>query len=234
MKHTSILLLLIVALISIPAPEASAQTIVLDDLTNIAYIPISDPGGQTYDLGIQFGGTLNAMLKFSRSNDRFEFSTDVHVTGGLEITGAFTAPNLLASNSASSGSVLVSRASGTAEWKPPTSTLVWYIDGTLGAGTSQSATVTMPYGFTVTDIDLKVGTAPTGAALIVDINEAGSSLYTTTLPQISAGSTTELGTENLTDASLAQGAEITVDIDQVGSSVAGANLTIMLHGTRHY
>ena len=81
---------------------------------------------------------------------------------------------------------------------------------------------------TVEDVELHVKTAPTGAALIVDINEAGTTLFSTN-PRIAIDGTIEDGNHVFSDTALAAGAELTMDIDQVGSTVAGANLTVLLH-----
>lgn len=181
------------------------------------------------DAVLTFGNDAGAeTLRFSDANNRFEFTNSVHITGDLTTTGQINA-----SQSATSGSVLISQTSGAPIWKEDQVSLVWYIDGDLSAAIEQGATVVLPFGMTVSDIDMHVKTAPTGADLIVDINENATSIYTTR-PQISAGSSTEAGTESLADTTLAAGSEITVDIDQIGSSVAGSSLTIILHGVKKY
>jgi hypothetical protein len=79
-----------------------------------------------------------------------------------------------------------------------------------------------------------VTTAPTGSSLIIDINEGGASILSTKL-SIDAGektSTTAASAAVLSDTSLADDAEITVDFDQVGSTVAGTGVKIWLLGTR--
>lgn len=131
------------------------------------------------------------------------------------------------------GSILVSNATGAPEWKQSTASMVWFLDDIAEFGTSQGAHVTMPVGFTVTGIDLRATTPPTGASLIVDINENGTSLFSTN-PEIDATATVEDGNEVLSDTILAAGSVITVDIDQVGSTFAGSGLTIMLNGVPRY
>lgn len=95
-------------------------------------------------------------------------------------------------------------------------------------------TFRMPFAMTLTAVRASVKTAPTGAAIQVDINKGGSTILSTKLT-IDAGektSTTAATPAVISDASLADDAEITVDIDQVGSSVAGAGLKLTLIGTR--
>lgn len=104
----------------------------------------------------------------------------------------------------------------------------------LTTGTAK-VTFRMPYAFTLTDVRASVTTAPTGSTIIVDINEAGSTLMSTNKLSIDASektSTTAATPAGLTDTSLADDAEITIDIDQVGSTIAGAGLKVTLIGRR--
>lgn len=87
----------------------------------------------------------------------------------------------------------------------------------------------VPFGMTITEIRLAVGVAPTGADLILDINKNGTTLYTTqgNRPTITAGNTSATATDpDVT--SLAKGDVLTLDIDQVGSTVAGSNLAVTI------
>lgn len=101
----------------------------------------------------------------------------------------------------------------------------------LSAGTAK-ATFRMPWAFTVTAVRASVTTAPVGSTVIADINANGSSILGTKL-SIDANektSTTAASAATITTASLANDAEITVDIDSVGSVTAGAGLKIYLIG----
>lgn len=103
----------------------------------------------------------------------------------------------------------------------------------LTTGTAK-ATFRMPYAFTLSAVRASVTTAPTGADLQVDINEGGVSILSTVL-SIDAGektSTTAATAAVISDSALADDAEITVDIDQIGSTVAGAGLKIYLIGSQ--
>ena len=104
----------------------------------------------------------------------------------------------------------------------------------LTTGTAK-ATFRMPHAMTLTSVRASVGTAPAGSTIIVDINEGGSTIMTTNKLSIDAGektSTTAATAAGITDTSLADDAEITIDIDQVGSTTAGAGLKVWLIGTR--
>lgn len=101
----------------------------------------------------------------------------------------------------------------------------------LTIGTSK-ITFRMPFAMTLTEVRASVSTAPTGSTLIVDINESGTSVLSTKL-SIDAGektSTTATTPAVISDSALADDAEITIDIDQIGSTIAGAGLKILLKG----
>jgi hypothetical protein len=103
----------------------------------------------------------------------------------------------------------------------------------LSTGTAK-VTFRMPYAFTLTGVRASVNTAPVGSTIIVDINEAGTTILSTKLT-IDAGeetSTTAATPAVISDASLADDAEITIDIDQVGSTTPGRGLKVALIGFR--
>lgn len=102
---------------------------------------------------------------------------------------------------------------------------------TVGAN---KVTFRASYAFTLTAVRASVNTAPTGSTLIVDINEAGTSVLSTKL-SIDANettSTTATSAAVISDSSIISDAEITIDIDQVGSSISGKGLKVVLIGTR--
>jgi hypothetical protein len=95
-------------------------------------------------------------------------------------------------------------------------------------------TFRMPFAMTLSAVRASVKTAPTGSTLIIDINEAGTSVLSTKL-SIDAGektSTTAATAVVISDTALADDAEITIDFDQVGSLVAGAGVKVWLIGNR--
>ena len=87
--------------------------------------------------------------------------------------------------------------------------------------------------YTLADYRVSVGTAPTGANLIVDINKNGTTIFTTqgNRPTVTAGG--NLASTTAPDVTtFAAGDYITIDVDQIGSTVAGADLTIVLRLVR--
>ncbi len=73
-------------------------------------------------------------------------------------------------------------------------------------------------------------TAPTGANLIFDINKDGTSVWNTTpANRLTIAAAENEGTQNVFDfTKFDSGAVFTLDVDQVGSGTAGANITVEL------
>lgn len=103
----------------------------------------------------------------------------------------------------------------------------------LTTGTGK-LTFRMPYAMTLTGVRASVKTAPTGSTVIVDINEEGVSVISTKLSidATEKTSTTAASAAVISDSAIADDAEITVDIDQIGSTIAGQGLKVTLYGTR--
>lgn len=101
----------------------------------------------------------------------------------------------------------------------------------LTTGTAK-ATFRTPFAMTLTGVRASVTTAPTGAVLTVDINEGGASILSTkiTIDATEKTSTTASIPPVISDTSLADDAEITIDIDTIGSTIAGAGLKVWLIG----
>jgi hypothetical protein len=82
---------------------------------------------------------------------------------------------------------------------------------------------------TVLGVYISVGTAPVGADVIVDVNQNGTTLFTTPTnrPTIPDGAhTSSLAVPDT--VTLADGDYITVDVDQVGSTTPGSDLTVQI------
>lgn len=109
-----------------------------------------------------------------------------------------------------------------------TKSIAFYVDGTLTADT-KLCSVIAPQAMTITEIRVAVDTAPTGASLIVDVNKGGTTLYTTQAnrPTITAGNTSATAADpDIT--SIAVGDIISIDVDQIGSTIAGENLMVTI------
>lgn len=97
----------------------------------------------------------------------------------------------------------------------------------MGAG---SARFYLYRGAIIQNVSVSVGTAPTGTSAIFDINKNGTTIFTTqgNRPTITASGFTDLtSTPDVT--TIAEGDYLTVDCDQIGSTIAGADATIQIH-----
>jgi hypothetical protein len=110
---------------------------------------------------------------------------------------------------------------------------VWYVSGTLVTGTSVGARYVAPQNLTITKCWLSARTAPTGSAILVDINLNGTTIWATQANRatITAGSTTG-NTTTFDTTAITAGQYLDLDIDQVGSTIAGVDLTIVLECTQ--
>ena len=103
----------------------------------------------------------------------------------------------------------------------------------LTTGTGKTEFQIVDGAFTLTAIYATLTTAPTGSIAIIDVNLNGTTLMTTNKISIDAGektSDTAATQPSLTTTALTENGVITVDMDQIGSSVAGSGLKIYLVG----
>lgn len=107
--------------------------------------------------------------------------------------------------------------------------------GPLTAGYVGITRFPFPFAATILGVTLTVNTAPTGASIIVDVNKNGTTIFTTqgNRPTIAASSfSTASEATGFSISSIAAGDYITFDIDQVGSTIAGSDLTAVLRYQR--
>lgn len=82
-------------------------------------------------------------------------------------------------------------------------------------------------------VDIALGTAPTAASFVVDVKIDGTTVFTgaSTRPTITATNFTGHATPDKTDLdaiSVKPGQYVTVEVTQVGSSVAGSDLRVQV------
>ncbi|MBB2698972.1 UNVERIFIED_ORG: hypothetical protein GGI66_003649 [Rhizobium esperanzae] len=148
--------------------------------------------------------------------------------------------------SAGRGAVVVAKKVGTLTWDlygdlepsggasaAPFELIVAASDETtdITTGTAK-ATFRMPDGVTLTAVRASLTTASSSGVVTVDINEGGASILSTklTIDASEKTSTTAATPAVISDASLADDAEITIDIDTAGTGAKG--LKVVLIGTR--
>jgi hypothetical protein len=103
----------------------------------------------------------------------------------------------------------------------------------LTTGTAK-ITFRMPFGFTLSDVRASLTTAQTsGSIFTVDVNEGGTTVLSTklTIDNTEKTSTTAATPMVISDTALADDAEITVDIDQIGDGTA-KGLKVYLIGVK--
>jgi hypothetical protein len=114
-------------------------------------------------------------------------------------------------------------------------TLTFHVAGALTTG-QKTMRILAPCALTLTKVRLVVDTAPTGADLIVDVHTGtgvGTTIFTTQAnrPKIVAGSKTGVSVApDITDAT--EATEFSVYVDQIGSTIAGSDLTIEVVGNQ--
>lgn len=105
--------------------------------------------------------------------------------------------------------------------------------GAVSTGTGK-ITFRMPFAMTGVTVRASLQTAQTsGSILTVDVNEGGVSILSTklTIDNTEKTSTTAATAAVISDASLADDAEITIDVDQIGDGTA-KGLKVLLKGQR--
>lgn len=193
----------------------------------------------TAGTGLTGGGDLSAnrtiSASFGTTSGTIAQGNDSRITGA-EQTANKAAANGYASLDSSTkvpiAQIPTGSTSSTVALGNHTHTLTFSLTSFFKTGTLTTTTGTqrLPIDgtYTIVGTRLMVGTAPTGANLIVDVNKNGTTIYTTqgNRPTIVASSNAG-GPGSAPDVtSLTAGDYLTIDIDQVGSSVAGSDLTV--------
>lgn len=107
-------------------------------------------------------------------------------------------------------------------------------DETTDATTGLKVTWRAPCAMSDVTVRFEAGTAPTGSVAILDVKEAGSTIFSTK-PQIAISATTSVGGAvpgTVSDSSIADNAVITFHLDQIGSTIAGAGYKATIIGKR--
>jgi len=112
-------------------------------------------------------------------------------------------------------------------------TFTFTIVGTLVTGTNVTPALIVNNSLTINKAYAYVKTAPTGASILIDINVNGTSIWNVTPANrltIAAGGQT--GSQTSFDTtSLSEGDILTLDIDTIGSTNPGQDLTVELKCT---
>jgi hypothetical protein len=133
-------------------------------------------------------------------------------------------------NLGTNGHVLTA-ASGEAtgvKWSAPVRYITLGRYGVLTA-TAGSDRLYVPFAATITNVYASVSTAPTGASLVLDVNLNSTTIFTTqgNRPTITATNFTD--TSSTPDVTAITANDyLTLDVDSVGSTIAGADVRVIL------
>lgn len=110
----------------------------------------------------------------------------------------------------------------------------FYQAGVLSVVTGKARFIVPPGNWTISSITGIIVTANTGASVLVDVNKNGTTVFTTQSNRLTipASTTTTQTSGTIQVASVSGGDVISVDIDQVGSTIAGADLSVQIVLTR--
>lgn len=210
-----------------PGAPVEGDIVILDEThaTHDNEIAVYDEGAWRYIVPIEG-------MQFFNLDDgvRYEFDGMLWVVASIPGVGDMLGANNLSdvSNPVTAG----------ANIRPVESLVIGASDETtaLTAGNGKT-TFRMPYAFTVTAVRASLTTAQTGngagGIFTVDINEGGASILSTklTIDNTEKTSTSANTPAVISDPSIADDAEVTVDIDQVGDGTA-KGLKVVLIGHR--
>lgn len=194
-----------------------------DALTNFVADEHVAHGGVTLTAGdgLSGGGTIAANRTFN-----------VDISGATDDAAPARADEILFDD----GAIKKSDIGAVVDLAKPVESFVIAASDETTALTTGTAKVTfrMPYAFTLSEVRASVTTAPTGSVLTVDINETAATILSTkiTIDATEKTSETAATAPVISDSALADDAEITIDIDTVGSTIAGAGLKVTLIGNQ--
>jgi len=194
---------------------------------------LNPDGTEMPSSNLQIGGTgTTGTFKYRDGNQQngYVLTSDASGNASWSQSPPFTGGTVTGSTNFTGG-VSANTISATTYQNLPTEIQVAASDETtaLTTGTAK-VTFRMPYAMTVTEVRGSLTTAQTsGSIFTVDINESGTSILSTklTIDNTEKTSVTAATPPVISDTSLADDSEITVDIDQVGDGTAtGLKITI--------
>lgn len=193
--------------------------------------------------GLTGGGDLSADRSFAvtygTGAGTAAQGNDSRITGAIPASTGTTKGDLLAFTASAAVARLAVGANGDrlransaatpgVEWANDRQTQSWAFSGTAVVTTGKARWYNRT-GRTLTVVGCwaAANTAPTGAALVVDVNKNGTTIFTTqgNRPSVAiSGNGGTMATPDIT--SVADGDYLTVDVDVIGSTIAGADVTV--------
>lgn len=153
---------------------------------------------------------------------------------GLTAGNATAVGGITISGTPTTGQIPIATSGTTATWQTPSEVIQIACSDLvtdIATGTSK-AYFRMPYAMTLTDVRVSLLAAGTVTGITVDINENGTTILSTklTTDATEKTSTTAVTAAVISDASLADDSEITIDFDAVPTG--GKGVIVTLKGNR--
>lgn len=108
---------------------------------------------------------------------------------------------------------------------------IFTLDEVLIVGVGKTPILIVPRSYVIEKVYGVVKTAATGADIIIDLNKNGTSIWASNPDNrltIPAGSTSVITQTSFDTTAISEGDTLTMDLDQVGSTIAGETLTVMI------
>ena len=228
---------------NVPTSSYTAPTLGSTALTSgatistVAGLTLTSPTLTTPALGTPASGVATNLTGTASSLTSGSVTTNANLTGDVTSSGNATTIASgavdIAMLSATGSSITTKFLRGDNTWQTisstPTESFIVSASDELTSLTTGTAKTTfrMPYAFTLTAVKVSLTNASTGGTPTIDINENGTSILSSPVA-ISVGQKT--ATASVSDTSLANLAEMTVDIDVAGANASG--LKVYLIGTQ--
>lgn len=195
---------LVLARVRVPAGTASISNTLIDDLRVVSAANFNAvPDGSITSAKIQNGAIMNVDINGSAAIDLTKLATGTLVSG-IKVGPANFVNSVIPSE------------------------VVFTIPGTVTTG-SKNVRYYCETARTIANVVVSVGTAPTGANMIFDVNKNGTTIFTTqgNRPTIASGGFYD-GSSVPDVTSMAAGDYFTIDVDQIGSTIPGSNAVIKI------
>jgi hypothetical protein len=221
---------------TLTSPTINSPTIATPTITGGA--AFANAGTGAFNATLTHNGTMTAGRTLTLNlNDA---ARTVSLTGNLTLAGSLTTAGAFGTTLTATGTTSVTLpTSGTlaTTTQALSETICVAASDETTALTTGTGKVTfrMPFAMTLTSVRTSINTAQaSGSILTVDVNEGGTTVLSTksSIDNNEKTSTTAATASVVSDTSLADDAEITVDIDAVDGSTAAKGLKVCLIGSR--